>query len=201
MFLLQPDIKMQNIDYNSFQESKPFTKNDAAYFGKVGAEMGSIGGLSNSLSGGLMTQYPSKSTVLQQQALGQQQYQPYQPLAQWPSSSQALKINDETFAAVKQEIEKRNKQISEASDRAKQLKLIVKQKEKKKMFGFAKEYMERHKDTVMTVVFVLIVDYFFLGGALRHKIKSIAENALDTAQKKLNNPPNVGVLGGPKDAA
>ncbi len=65
----------------------------------------------------------------------------------------------------------------------------IKPKEKH-MFGFAKEYLEKHKDTVMTVLVALFIDHFFLGGALREKIKGITEGILDSAQKKLSHTPN-----------
>lgn len=72
---------------------------------------------------------------------------------------------------------------------AKRAQTIVTNKKGKHMFGFAKEYLERHKDSVMTVIMVLIVDHFFLGGALRSKIKAVAESVLDNAQKKLSHAP------------
>jgi hypothetical protein len=59
----------------------------------------------------------------------------------------------------------------------------------KGMFGFAKEYLDRHKDCVGTIVFVLVIDWFFFGGALRHKVRVIAEDMLNNAQKRLSHTP------------
>lgn len=90
-----------------------------------------------------------------------------------------------------------NQKTSEILLARKQLaKPFLKTKEKH-MFGFAKEYLDRHKDTVMTVLVALFVDHFFLGGALRGKIKAITESVLDNAQKKLSHTPD----GEKKDAA
>lgn len=63
-----------------------------------------------------------------------------------------------------------------------------KKQEKKSMFGYTKEYFEKHKETVMTVSVVLLIDHFFLHGALRERIRSLLEGILKSAEQRLGIP-------------
>lgn len=94
----------------------------------------------------------------------------------------------------------RDRKIAEFKKNQLQKNLTTKTKEKH-MFGFAKEYLEKHKDTAMTVLVALFIDHFFLGGALREKIKGITEGILDSAQKKLSHTPNAESKDATKNAA
>lgn len=61
-------------------------------------------------------------------------------------------------------------------------------KETRSMFGFkyVREYLDRHKETVMTVGVILFIDYFFLKGALRQRIQRSAERLLSNVEEKLH---------------
>lgn len=63
-----------------------------------------------------------------------------------------------------------------------------KTKEKKSMFGYTKEYFEKHKETVMTISVVLLIDHFFLHGALRERIRSLLEGVLSSMETRLGLP-------------
>lgn len=52
-----------------------------------------------------------------------------------------------------------------------------------------RDYLNRHKDVVFTLVMAILVDHFVLGGALRHRIKRVIEAALDRIEKALGLPP------------
>jgi len=53
------------------------------------------------------------------------------------------------------------------------------------MFEFAKGYLEEHKESIMTIAFVVVLDQIFLGGALRDRIKRLIEGLLDRSEAKL----------------
>ena len=57
------------------------------------------------------------------------------------------------------------------------------------MFGFncIKDWTNKHKDALCTIGFVFLVDWLFLGGALRHKLKAIADELLNKAQRSLSH--------------
>ncbi len=110
---------------------------------------------------------------------------------QYIGLGQLNQLHDPILINYQQQINQSAARVQKAQEQLSKPTLpTVKTKEKKSMFSFAKDYTEKHKDSIMTIVVVLLVDYFFLGGALRQKIKSIAEGALDNAQRKLSHAPN-----------
>lgn len=61
-------------------------------------------------------------------------------------------------------------------------KLNVKTKEKKEK-NMIREYLNKHRDTVFTLTFALLIDQFVLGGALRQRIQRVVEAALSRIEK------------------
>lgn len=58
-------------------------------------------------------------------------------------------------------------------------------KEEITMFGSVKQYFNQHKEIIMTLGFILIVDYLVFDGAFREKIKAVVERMLNSAEQKL----------------
>lgn len=58
-------------------------------------------------------------------------------------------------------------------------------KEEITMFGSVKQYFNEHKEVIMTLGFILVVDYLVFDGAFREKIKAVVERMLNSAEKKL----------------
>ncbi len=54
------------------------------------------------------------------------------------------------------------------------------------MFTYLKEYFHRNRDTIITIVGVVLIDHFFLRGALRQKIQSVLEKVLSAVEHKLS---------------
>lgn len=57
-------------------------------------------------------------------------------------------------------------------------------KEKTSMFSEFKAYVAKHRDIIFTAVFVLLVDEFFLRGALKDKITSLLNKVIDKYSTK-----------------
>jgi hypothetical protein len=137
------------------------------------------------LGGAVGYNYPSQGGLGAQQGTAYWNYMtdawyPQKPL--WESEEEKKKKQ----AAYESALKELSAQLKVAGQA---MAVETKKVEEKNMFGYAKTYLEKHKDTVMTVSFVLLVDHFFLGGALRERIKSLLEGVLDTAQKKLSHTP------------
>lgn len=62
--------------------------------------------------------------------------------------------------------------------------MLDKEKEKKTMFKSLKEYADKHKDVLFTLVFILVLDHFIFNGAMREKVKSVLEGMLNKIQDK-----------------
>jgi len=58
--------------------------------------------------------------------------------------------------------------------------------EKKGFLGKMGGYFEKHQDFFMTFGVVVVLDYFLLGGALRQRVKAVAEKLLGGCEKALN---------------
>jgi hypothetical protein len=56
---------------------------------------------------------------------------------------------------------------------------------KEKKMNLVKEYLNKHRDTVMTLGFALLVDHFVLNGALRERIRRVVEALLTKVEKAL----------------
>lgn len=64
---------------------------------------------------------------------------------------------------------------------------IEKQKESKKMgSGYIREYFIKHRDLLMGLTVVLLLDHFIFEGAFREKIKRIVHSFLDKAENKIH---------------
>lgn len=48
-----------------------------------------------------------------------------------------------------------------------------------------KQYFKTHRDTIFTIIILVVVDHYLLGGAFRDRIKSLMENFLNKTEKKL----------------
>jgi len=60
-------------------------------------------------------------------------------------------------------------------------------KEKKSMKEQITDYFNKHRDFLFTVFAVILIDHFFLGGALRERIKSLADKLLDRAGEAIKD--------------
>ena len=85
-----------------------------------------------------------------------------------------------------------NYQVSEAEKRSLQHELASKETElskltKKKGESMFKSYFQKHEETLMTIVLVMVIDHFFLNGALKDKIQGLLTGILDSTEKKLAN--------------
>ncbi len=163
-----------------------------------------MGSMMSSIDYGQFEQ--SKPYGPQELAAMQQRYQAGLPIfdvSEMGLQEQFGRLNDICYdprlKGIRETIKEHEATIKNAQEQISKPRIFL--KEKKTMFGLAKEYAEKHKDSIMTVIVVLLVDYFFLGGALRQKIKAIAEGALDGVQKKLGNPPNANLSEKKTDAA
>lgn len=58
-------------------------------------------------------------------------------------------------------------------------------KEENNMTQVFKEYFSKHKDIFMTLAVVLLADHFVFKGAFRDKVKTLLENLLSGAEKKI----------------
>jgi hypothetical protein len=57
---------------------------------------------------------------------------------------------------------------------------------KKSMLDSVKNYVEKHKDMLFTIVLVVLIDHFLFGGALRSKIQTTLEGVLKKAEDKFH---------------
>lgn len=54
------------------------------------------------------------------------------------------------------------------------------------MLQTVKDYLKDHKQILMTIAVVLVVDHLVFGGAFREKVKSLVDGLLNKAQKELD---------------
>lgn len=59
---------------------------------------------------------------------------------------------------------------------------------KKGKTNMIRDYLNRHKDILFTLVMALLIDHFVLGGALRQRIQKVVEAALERVEKTLGLP-------------
>lgn len=53
--------------------------------------------------------------------------------------------------------------------------------------GSLKRYFNDNQDTIITILFVVLLDNYLFGGTLRQKTKSLLENLFNSAEAKLVN--------------
>lgn len=63
------------------------------------------------------------------------------------------------------------------------LKLVP--KEEGGVMGYMKDYFVKHRELLMGLTIVVLLDHFIFGGAFRTKIEAIVNGILNNAQKKL----------------
>lgn len=56
----------------------------------------------------------------------------------------------------------------------------------KNMLDSVKEYLKQHKDIIITIGVVLVVDHLIFGGAFREKVKALVDGLLNKAEKQLS---------------
>lgn len=62
---------------------------------------------------------------------------------------------------------------------------LEKELRKGKKVNMVREYLNKHRDIVFTLVIALLVDHFVLNGALRQRIQKVIEAALNRVEKAL----------------
>ena len=56
---------------------------------------------------------------------------------------------------------------------------------KGRSMDFLKDYFKKHQDVLMTVLFVMIIDHYFLKGSLKGKLQKLLDGILSETTKKL----------------
>lgn len=65
--------------------------------------------------------------------------------------------------------------------------LSLVQKEEGGVMGYMKDYFVKHRELLMGLTIVVLLDHFIFGGAFRTKIEAIVNGILNNAQKKLTD--------------
>ena len=50
-----------------------------------------------------------------------------------------------------------------------------------------KGFISQHRNVIYSVVLILLVDHFFLGGKLKERVKGMVEKLLGTVEKKVSD--------------
>lgn len=56
------------------------------------------------------------------------------------------------------------------------------------MFESLKNYLKKHEETIITIIFIILIDQFIFNGAFRDKIKSIVDGMITSVTKKVTEP-------------
>jgi len=58
-------------------------------------------------------------------------------------------------------------------------------KERKSMFKQVTEYVDKHKDVIFTLTFVILIDHFLFKGALKNRIQSAIEGVIKKVEDRI----------------
>ena len=58
-------------------------------------------------------------------------------------------------------------------------------KSKESKMDYLKEYFSKNRDTIFTIVLVVLIDHFVFNGAFREKVKSVVDSMLNKANKQI----------------
>lgn len=61
-------------------------------------------------------------------------------------------------------------------------------KPKRSIMKIFKEYLEAHRDTIFTLLLLLLVDHYVFDGAFSTQIKALFQKLLDKAHDKIGDP-------------